>query len=283
MTRVRPIVLIPARYCPYKSPRDSRARRDRAHAHARSYDTCTYVATRVSSPLGEGERKREEKERSRIRYEVAPNAILIYRSDHRATTTDRVSLVKRKPPSLVEELELERTCSTNQRPFFHPLPFVSLPFDHRLTTTAVSLSLSRSNNYNILASLLNHFARRATMFLADPKSFHRFSFLCSLFQVCIGLDSPVDTHRSGGRRRFENGEQPRRPGKRLSVTRLHGKWFSRIPRFVTFLRLRRLLRSDRPRESRDHDNRSMTIAKTSHVTYIYIHTYIGNSYVNIYV
>lgn len=145
----------------------------------------------------------------------------------------------------MEELELERTCSTNQRPFFLFPGSVRFLLFRSLSrfTTAASISLSpslssRPNNYNI-ASLLNHFARHNTI-RQSKETFHRFSFLSSLFQVCIGLDSPVDTHRSGGRRRFENGEQPRRPGKRLSVTRLHGKWFSRIPRFVTFLRLHRL-------------------------------------------
>ena len=177
----------------------------------------------------------------------------------------------------MEELELERTCSTNQRPFFlfpssiHFLLFRSLL---RFTTAAsISLSLSLSppsNNYNI-ASLLNHFARHNTRPILSPRkkkkeTFHRFSFLSSLFQVCIGLDSPVDTHRSGGRRRFENGEQPRRPGKRLSVTRLHGKWFSRIPRFVTFLRLHRS--SLGHGQNHDDDN----IANIYRDTRIYLYT-----------
>lgn len=84
MTRVRPIVLIPTRYCPYKSP-ETRAQDVSSAPHTHTYirvrTTRVYRSVFLSPP------RREGKERSRIQYGVvAPNAILIYRSDHRATT-----------------------------------------------------------------------------------------------------------------------------------------------------------------------------------------------------
>lgn len=68
MTRVRPIVLIPTRYCPYKSP-ETRAQdvssAPRTHTHAHERHVCTNRSVATSLPL-----LREGKERSRIQYGV---------------------------------------------------------------------------------------------------------------------------------------------------------------------------------------------------------------------
>lgn len=70
MTRVRPIVLIPTRYCPYKSP-ETRAQdvssAPHTHERTRVYErhVCTNRSVATSLPL-----LREGKERSRIQYGV---------------------------------------------------------------------------------------------------------------------------------------------------------------------------------------------------------------------
>lgn len=72
MTRVRPIVLIPTRYCPYKSPETraqdvSSAPHTHTHTRTRVYErhVCTNRSVATSLPL-----LREGKERSRIQYGV---------------------------------------------------------------------------------------------------------------------------------------------------------------------------------------------------------------------